>query len=120
MAKVLVIDDDATMRGVIGRILAQRGYEAVEAANGSDGMDALIQTNFAFVILDILMPVQDGIETIQRIRELNAKIPVIAISVVPALLDDAKALGADSTLKKPFTAVQLMGAIADLLDRGQA
>ena len=124
MAKVLVIDDDAGVRGVICHVLAGRGHEAVEAANGSDGIDALIDTHFAVVICDMLMPVQDGIETIQQIRELDAKIPIIAISGARggesfSPLDDALALGADRTVKKPFTVAQLMAAVDDMLDRGQ-
>ena len=72
----------------------------------------------------MLMPVQDGIETIQQIRNLDAKIPIIAISGDHggdnfSPLDDAMALGADRTVKKPFTVAQLMAAVDDVLDSGQ-
>ena len=108
MAKVLVIDDDAAMRGVICHLLAGRGHEGVEAASGGDGIDALIDTHFALVICEIMMPVQDGIETIQLIQELDTKIPIIAISGARggdsfSPLEDAMALGADRTVKKPFS-----------------
>jgi CheY-like chemotaxis protein len=125
MAKVLVIDDDAAMRGLICQFLAGRGHEGVEAANGMEGMVALAHTRFDLVICDMLMPVQDGIETIQQIRELEAKIPIIAISGARggdnfSPLDDAMALGADRSVKKPFTVGQLMAAVDDVLDSNQA
>ena len=77
------------------------------------------------MICDILMPVQNGIETIQQIRELDANLPIIAISGARgddnfSPLDDAMALGADRTVKEPFTVAQLMAAVDDVLDRGRA
>ena len=125
MANVLVIDDDSVERGVICHVLAGRGHKGVEAGNGMEGMVALAHTRFDLVICDMLMPVQDGIETIQQIRNLYDNIPIIAISGARggdkfSPLDDAMALGADRSVKKPFTVAQLMAAVDDVLDRGQA
>ena len=124
MAKVLVIEDDAAMRGTICGLLAAHGHKAVEAVNGRDGIDALIRTRFDLVITDLFMPDQDGIEAIQRIRALNETAPIIAISGVVGTgdfspLDDALAMGADMALKKPFTMDQILEAVDDLLDRGR-
>ena len=90
-----------------------------------EGMVALAHTRFDLVICDMLMPVQDGIETIQQIRNLYDNIPIIAISGARggdkfSPLDDAMAVGADRSVKKPFTVAQLMAAVDDVLDRGQA
>ena len=65
MAKVLVIDEDSVMRGVISRILTARGHEAVGAVNIRDASDALIDTRFDLVITDLSRPVQD--DTIRQI-----------------------------------------------------
>ena len=124
MAKVLVIDNDSVARDLSCHVLAGCGHKGVEARNGMEGMVALAHTRFDLVICDMLMPVQDGIETIQQIRELDAKIPIIAISGARggdnfSPLDDALALGADRTVKKPFTVAQLMAAVDDMLDSGQ-
>ena len=122
MANVLVIEDTL---GSTCYLLEVHGNEAVGVVNGKDGVVALTDNDFDLVICDMPMPVQEGIETIQQIRELDADIPIIAISGAHgddnfSPLDDARALGADRTVKKPFTVAQLMAAIDDLLGRGQA
>jgi CheY-like chemotaxis protein len=120
MAKVLLIDDDEGVRASVSHILVSGGHEAVVAVNGLDGIDALIRTRFDVVITDILMPVQEGIETIQRIRELDPEIPIIAISGAfgqnnYSVLDDAKLIGADLAIEKPFTVEQLLRGVATVL-----
>ena len=118
MAKVLVIDDDAAMQRGVRYMLAEGGHEAFQAVSGRDGVVALNHMRFDLVICDMRMPVQDGIETIQRIRELDSHIPIIAISGDETLLDDAMGMGADLSLKKPFTMAQLLTAVDGcLLDR---
>ena len=123
MAKVLVIDEDSSMRGVISRILTVLGHEAVEAVNMRGGSDALIHTRFDLVITDLSMPVQD--EAIPQIRALDADIPIIAISGMSGMgffspRDDALAMGADRTVEEPFTVAQLTAAVDDMLYRDQA
>ena len=77
MAKVLVIDEDSSMRGVISRILTVRGHEAVEALSMRNGSELLIDTRFDLVITDLSKPVQD--EAIRQIRALDADVSIIAI-----------------------------------------
>ena len=122
MAKVLVIDEDPVMQGVISRILTARGHEAVEAVHIRDGSDALIHTRFDLVITDVSKPVQD--EAILQIRALDSDIPIIAIAGMLGTgsfspLDDALAMGADRTVEEPFTVAELIAAVDDMLDRGQ-
>ena len=123
MAKVLVIDEDSSMRGVISRILKVRGHEAVEALSMRNRSELLIDTRFDLVITDLSKPVQD--EAIRQIRALDADIPIIAISGMSGMgslspRDDALAMGADRTVEEPFTVEELMAAVDDMLDRGQA
>ena len=125
MAKVLVIEDDSAIRGTIRHILEGRGYEAVEVVNGRDGVVALIHTHFVLVICVMPMPVQNGIETIQQLRELDANIPIIAVSGALGVenfsqLDDALVMGAGLVLGRRFTVEQLLAVVDDLLDRGRA
>lgn len=123
MAKVLVIDDDDGVRVAVSRILTNAGHDTVLAVNGLDGIDALIRTRFDLVITDLLMPIQEGIETIQRVRELDASIAIIAISGAFgqdnfSALDDARMIGADLTVEKPFTPDVLLEAVGQVLKKG--
>lgn len=120
MAKVLLIDDDEGVRTSVSRILASAGHETVAAVNGLDGIDALIRARFDVVITDLLMPIQEGIETIQRVRELDPRIPIIAISGEFgrdnfSALDDARMIGADLAVEKPFEVETLLDAVAQVL-----
>jgi CheY-like chemotaxis protein len=118
--KVLVIEDDATMRQVVCRVLAEFGrYEITSAAGGREGIDALRHGHFGLVITDVLMPEQDGIETIGEIRQMDERIPIIAMSGYDigdfSPLEDASLIGADRTLLKPFGAQELLDAVRDVL-----
>ena len=120
MARVLVIDDDEIIRNALARILATAGHETVDAVNGRDGIDALIRARFDVVITDLVMPEQGGIETIQRVRELDPTIPIIAISgafgdETGAALDGARQVGANLSIEKPFRVEVLLSAVADAI-----
>jgi CheY-like chemotaxis protein len=120
MPKVLVIDDDAAVRRIVSKMLARAGHETREAADGAEGMRALLRERFELVITDLFMPGQEGIETIGRIREIDTEIPIIAISGSSqddhfSPLGDAKVLGADRAVEKPFTVEQLLAAVQELL-----
>ena len=109
MAKMLIIENEAAHRLLMRRFLERGGYEYVEAGSGTDGIEAIAHTSFDLVVCDALMPVQGGIETIQRIRELDASIPIIAVSGAFGAegfspRDDTLAMGADQALHKPFNA----------------
>ena len=120
MARILVIDDEAAIRQLIKRILARHGHELREAANGRDGVALFRAEPADLVITDLFMPEQDGIETIQQIRELAPATPVLAISgggrqgTAEALVD-AGLLGAQAVLEKPFSPDDLTVAIERLL-----
>ena len=125
MAKVLVIDDDDSVRSFLCRALGQAGHQAFGAENGRAGMEAILGTRFHVVICDMMMPVQPGTDTIQQIRELDPSLPVIAISGAfgpdgGSPLIEARALGADLALAKPFTIESLLAAIEEAFDRGIA
>ena len=117
--KVLVIEDDAGVRATICSMLRRSGYEVVEAVNGFDGMDALRTERVDLVLTDLIMPEQEGIETIRQIRENTPELPVIAMSGWTSRdfspLHDALAMGADRALQKPFPLDELLAAVRELL-----
>ena len=116
MAKVLVIEDNADVRSVICRALQRVGHTVLEGADGQEGFDQVLRHRLDLVITDILMPGQEGIETIQQIKRLEPELPIIAISGVIregafSVLDDALLMGADLALEKPFDALALIAAV---------
>ena len=107
MANILVIDDEAGVREMLRDTLEPMGHTIVEASNGVLGAQKFREAPFDLVITDIIMPDQEGIETIQQIRQLRPDQKIIAISgggrtKTVEFLQIAQSLGVDQTLKKPF------------------
>lgn len=120
MATILVIDDEALIRETIRMKLEQSGHQVVEAGNGIEGLRMLDEHAVDLVVTDIIMPEQEGIETIRKIRERNAHVGIIAISGGGrtrnfGFLDFAKKLGANGALSKPFTGSQLLALVETTL-----
>ena len=123
MARVLIIDDDPTMRSLVGGIVETMGHTVVEARDGRAGVEIFSKEKIDLVVTDIVMPEQEGIETIGAIRRLNRAIPILAISGSSTIggagdyLRAAAALGASATLQKPFAADLIIDTIDRLLAR---
>ncbi len=118
--RVLVIDDDHSVGAAIETLLRREGCEVVFAESAAGGLQAFEESSFDAVIVDILMPVMDGFETIEAFRQRDSTVPIIAISgfrfrdvdrTTPDFLERALKLGATYCLRKPFGARQLMTAI---------
>jgi CheY-like chemotaxis protein len=116
MNRILLIDDDYLVRETLSRSLREAGYETVSAANGQLGLKLLKSQPFDLVVTDIVMPEQDGIETIRQIRKTYFNLKIIAISgggrgSAAFYLSSAEALGADLALAKPFRPSELVHAV---------
>jgi len=122
VASILIIDDDASVRRMLRLALERDGHAVVEARNGAEGV-LLYRTAAAdLVITDLFMPEQDGIETIQQLREEFADSRILAISGGASTgaagpLTDARLFGADATLAKPFSIEALHRIVHELLAR---
>lgn len=121
MHRILAIDDDPNVRQMICRMLERNGYEVVTAANGADGVKEYRSNPPDAVVTDIIMPEQEGIETIRQLKSEFPDCRIIAISgggrVGPQdYLNMAKLLGAAKTISKPFESAQLVSAIREVLD----
>jgi CheY-like chemotaxis protein len=120
MARILVIDDVAGVRRSIGSVLRRGGHDVIEASDGNEG-ERLARTGRPdLVIVDLLMPARDGLDTIDGIRAAGVKCPVLAVSGGGALVDAADALAAathvaDATLRKPFETEDLLETVDRLL-----
>jgi DNA-binding response OmpR family regulator len=120
MAKILVVDDDPLVRASLTDALEESGYNVAEAINGRDGLKALEREPFDLVVLDILMPERDGIETIRAIRKTWTRLPVLAISGGDKtgwfdFLRMASSLGANDTMAKPFGSSDFVARVERLL-----
>jgi DNA-binding response OmpR family regulator len=120
MARILVIEDEEQMRRLLRSALERSGHEVTEAQDGLAGVAAFRQSPTDLVISDILMPEQEGIQTIMELRRDFPEVKIIAISgggsVGPqTYLAMARELGADATLTKPFSLTELSEAIESLL-----
>ena len=121
LTRLLVIDDDNLVRAALTDMLQTAGFEVVTASNGRLGLELLDTTTVDAIITDILMPEQEGLETIREARQRFPDIRILAISGGGAgggetqLLRFAESFGADQTLPKPFTGSQLVAAVRALL-----
>lgn len=114
--KVLVIDDDEATRQTISRVLRSGGHEVAGAEDGARGMDLFFSERPEIVVIDIFMPDPAGTELIVKLRRLNPRVKIIAISGGGQIsgidaLSMARSLGADEIIGKPFRARDLLGLI---------
>ena len=125
MARLLVIDDDAAIRDGLSSLLRAEGHLVATAADGRAGLLHLAEHPVDLVITDILMPQQDGIETILELRRNHPQVKIVAISAGSRLekgdyLNMAGKLGANRTLAKPFSPQALLDAVSACLPRPEA
>lgn len=123
MASILIIDDDDLLRNVLSKALAHAGHTVLQAADGAQGLDLFHAAPVDLVLTDLIMPVQEGVETILRLRQDAPQVPIIAMSggVTNAklYLDIAARIGARRILAKPFTPRELLVVIDEVL-KGEA
>lgn len=118
--RVLVIDDDEQMRLLLRQIMEWRGYDVAEAENGKIGLRLQRQDPADLVITDLIMPEQEGLETISALKKEFHGVKIIAISgggrIGPdAYLPAARELGADRIFTKPFDVGEIITAVNDLM-----
>lgn len=123
MAGVLIVEDDNELREMIGISLMRRKYTVMEAANGKEAIIHFKPSITDLVVTDLIMPEEDGLKVIMKLRELKPSIKVIAISgggkAGPgSYLNLARALGADAVYSKPFSINDLIDRIESLLNQG--
>ena len=120
-ARVLVIDDDDDIRGLVVELLQRAGLTVEQAPDGRAGLRAFHQSSADLVVLDVSMPELDGWETLERIRDLS-DVPVIMLTARGAELERVRGLqaGADDYMVKPFGRQELVARVQALLRRARA
>lgn len=124
MSRVLVIDDDRFVRTSIRAVLEGAGHDVCDAANAEDGLDLQRTTPFDVVIVDLIMPNKEGLETIRELKRDYRKLPIIAISgggeiVRKNFFHAAELFGANYTLEKPFDGDDLLSTLSAALNDAQ-
>ena len=106
MARILVAEDDRDLRQLLAGILDDDGHEVYEAENGADTLEKLEINEPDLLLLDLMMPVLDGFEVMEQMKDISAAegLPIIILSSVPPRKGEAKAwkLGARHYIPKPF------------------
>jgi len=120
-ARILVIDDEESIRRALKSILSLRNYEVSLASTGAEGIGAAIESNPELVVLDLTLPDMDGLEICRELRTWMGA-PILILSVRAGESDKIRALdlGADDYLTKPFLAGELLARIRALLRRAEA
>ena len=116
MAKILIIDDDASTRELLQHVLQHANHTVFAASNGEEGIRLARQTEVELIITDILMPGRDGLEVIREMHRESPAVKIIAVSgggayVGLETLETAKDFGAVETLSKPLDMSRLMAAV---------
>lgn len=113
--RILVVDDEQRILKFLGLMLKVSGYEVITATNGQEGLQMLDTQKPDCVLLDIVMPVMDGFEMLQRLRT-SCQTPVIVFSARGQASEKALSLGANDYVAKPFKPEELVTRIAKVLN----
>jgi DNA-binding response OmpR family regulator len=118
---ILVIEDDAQIAAFVARGLRQAGHAVKCAADGRTGEELARSAIYDAAIVDLMLPEQDGLTLIERVREAKIKTPIIVLSAKRSLADKVTCLhrGADDYLAKPFDLPELLARVEAVLRRSQ-
>ncbi|MBO0839925.1 MAG: response regulator transcription factor [Sciscionella sp.] len=119
--RVLVVDDELAVRESIGRSLRFEGYQVALAAHGEQALHLLAMQRPDVVVLDVVMPLLDGVETCRRLRATGDRTPVLMLTARRSVGDRVAGLdaGADDYLVKPFELEELLARLRALLRRAE-
>ena len=119
LARILIADDEAGVRDFLRAALTKDGYEVVEAPDGKKALQTARSGGVDLALVDLVMPEQEGIETIAVLHKEMPGLRIVAMSGAfhGQYLEIARKLGADAALEKPFTAEQVCAKVAEVLGR---
>ncbi len=123
MPRILIVDDEPSLRHVVGEHLRRAGHDVATVSNGLEALDEMREAAFDLVITDIIMPQMEGIETIRELRKQTPALKIIAMSGGGRFDDGdyylrmAHLFGSDAVLAKPFSREQLLEAVTRVLKK---
>jgi two-component system, OmpR family, response regulator ResD len=116
--RILVAEDEPNLRALIVSYLKREGYEVTEASNGEEALEHFVKGQFSLVLLDVMMPVMNGLDACREIRR-DSQVPVVMLTSRSAEYDELSgfACGADEYITKPFSPAILVTRIKSVLKR---
>ncbi len=116
---ILIAEDDRAVRDAVERALTFEGYEVITARDGSEALQRVLNDKPDLVVLDVMMPIVDGLETCRRLRSAGNDVPVLMLTARTEVSDRVAGLdaGADDYLAKPFALEELLARMRALLRR---
>jgi two-component system response regulator MprA len=122
MPSILVVDDEPSVRGSLGRALSLDRYAVEAVEDGERALDRLAERPYDVVVLDVAMPGIDGLEVCRRLRRAGDRTPILMLTARDAVDDRVAGLdaGADDYLVKPFALKELTARVRALLRRGNS
>src|SRR4030042_4409453 len=118
--KILVVEDEEGLRLFYEEELKEEGYEVLTARNGKEAIQRLEEGSPDLIILDIVMPVMDGMEALGRIVGKERKIPIILNTSYPGYQQDFMSWAADAYVTKSADLGELKKKVKELLEKGKA
>lgn len=117
--RVLVVEDDGSVRRAVERALSFEGYDVVTARDGAEALAIVLNDKIEAIVLDVMMPIVDGLEACRRIRARGDTTPILILTARTDISDRVAGLdaGADDYLVKPFALEELLARLRALLRR---
>jgi two-component system, cell cycle sensor histidine kinase and response regulator CckA len=115
--KVLVADDDESVRESLSKLLQGEGYEVVAVANGAQAVETFRreQDQLGLLLVDLNMPIKNGWATVDRLLEINPTLPILIVTGQPNQYELAKSAGVSALVEKPIDVPAMLQLIQDLL-----
>ena len=117
--RILVVDDDRSVREAIQQVLEKAGYQVVLSADGREAEAYYFPGQVDLVLLDLNLPLQSGWEVFERLTRRYPLVPVIVITGMPDQYETARAVGAGALIEKPLDVSDLLNAMEKLLAEPQ-
>ena len=119
--RVLIVDDNKSIRTMVAEYLGGKGYEVIQASDGIKGLDSALSSDANIIILDVVMPGMDGVRLCQLLRDKGVTTPIIMLTEKASIRDKEAGygVGVDDYLAKPFSARELELRIEALQKRAQ-
>jgi len=115
--RILVVDDENSIRTLYRDELLDEGYDVDTANNGKMALEALSRGSYDLIILDISMPELNGLEFIGKVREVNMELPIVICTAFGTFKQDLAAWGADDYIVKSSDLTELKTRVKALLER---